>query len=391
MKFTNNGLEYTMFRRILPSILLVAAAAACTDGSEPTALSSPPQGISAADASIQELARGVASAMADPTVRADVRDAMRASLLVQHRLVFRDYVASPQAQRFVGALAKALGTDAAGVRTLATRLPDVDFFVPAREDRRTWEATASFAVAGLVQMPEDGTMPAFAPHGERVEVAFGRVQPGTAILQISPAEFRDRRVNPQPATPGAVIEDAGDGTYGGRFTWTPVNGKPITIDLADMDGHTRLRPSATLTNPDSEEDIGSGGGYYTAPAPADTTYLDYFYIHYADGCGDPDPSFKARYYNASGALVSSGQLDYSGIPRHDPIYPHTPLLFNRIREGSGEKISVNLVDRDSWFCGGDDDMGTREFFASDRGQTRTIFEGSSTPRANITLGWTPKY
>ena len=377
-----------MLKRTLPVIFLAASLAACADASAPTSAANVPE---PAEATMQQAARGIALALGDPAVRADVRDAMRASLLVQHRLVFHDFVASAQGQRFVSAVARALEMDEAGARALFARLPDdTDFFVPAREDRRAWQATANVAVVGLALRPENGEAVAFTPRGDRVRVLLERVQPGTALFQLSPTEFRDRRVNPQADIPGAVIEDANDGTYGGRFTWTEANGESVTVDLAEISG-PNARPLLNLDDCRyARECVGEGGGGIVAPS--DTTFLEHFYIHYNEpnACGDPDPTFKARFYSAAGTLLVTAQIDYSEIAQYTDVYPHQPILFKRIREGSGEKINIQVIDRDSWFCGGDDDKGNRDFLASDRGQARTVFLSGS-PTANVTLGWTIKY
>ena len=370
-----------MLRQALTTAFFVTLLSACADGGSPTAaprISNPSQ----PTADMQEVARGFALALRDPAVRADVRDAMRASLLVQHRLVLRDFVGTPRGERFLSVVGRALDMDAAGVNALLAQLPELDFFVPAREDRRSWEATENVAVVGLVQAPRNGTALAFAPDGRRVTVVLGRVQPGTVLFQLSPAEFRDRRVNPQSATAGTVIEDANDGTYGGRFTWSPVDGPSVTIDLADLVSRDRAvsadcDPAARVCEVD-----GDVGGFPEA------TYLEYFYIHYNEpgACGDPDPTFKARYYDAAGVLVATGQLDYSEVPQYVDVYPHDPIVVGRIGTGSGDKIKVQVIDRDSWFCGGDDPMGSRDFFEADLESPRTIFLSGS-PTANVTLGW----
>lgn len=376
-----------MFRCTVPMFLLVVGISGCHDGAPPTAVA-PAEGTplfsvgaESREATLQTVAQGIAAAMEDPAVRADVRDAMRASLLTQHRLVFHEYMTSPSAGRLVAAVARELGTDEAGVRTMVSQLPDLDFFVPLREDRRTWEATPNYAVTALLRLPKSRELTAYTDDGETIPVSYGVRHPGTAILQLSPPEFRNKRIAPQPAVPGSVIEDENDGTLSGTYTWTPTGGKPITVQLADLRSG-RVRINAI------EDCIDCSGGGSTAPS--DTTFLDYMYIHYADGCGDPDPTFTANYYDGTGALAGTGELHYSEVPRHDHLYPHDPLIFQRIREGSTEKINVAVTDRDSGLCGGDDPKGNRDFFASDRAEIRTIYYNSD-PTVNIELDWTPKF
>lgn len=381
-------------------LILVLAAAACADRGPTSAVTS--HAGSPADQSLQTVSGAVAAALAEPQVRADVRDAMRASPLVEHRLAFRAFLESRQGGSLLGAMARAMGTDHAGVLRSIAQLPDLDFYVAAREDRRTWTATDNVAVAAALRLAENRLMPRFTPAGAAAPITFGQRDPRVATFYITPAGGRFRRVDPQAARPGAVIEDPSDGTYGGRFTWQPVDGPSFTVELAEMKGVARngtarftleenssCDPSTAIVACDNDGSGGGGGGGGST-APADTTRLDYFYIHYQDGCGAPDPSFIAKHYDAAGNLTGSGQLDYSGISRHDDIYPRTPLIFRRIRQGTAERINLKIVDRDSWFCGGDDDMGNRNYVASENGVTATIFKGGD-PTMNAQLGWTPKY
>lgn len=374
--------------KLARSLVLLLVFAACADRG-PTSTVSSRARFSPEEQSLQSLSSAAATALAEPQVRADVRDAMRASLLVEHRVAFRGYLESPGGARMLASMAHAMDTEPAAVLGALARLPDLDFYVPAREDRRAWQASDNLIVAGALRLPGDGRLAGFTPVGTAVPVAFEERRPGVVVFHLTPAEERFHRVNPQAAVPGAAIEDPDDGTYGGRFTWTPAGGESVAIELADMAGVSRKGTArfTMLCDPTARacEEDGSGD-----PAPADTTRLDYFYIHYEDGCGDPDPSFIAKHYNAAGTLTGQGQLDYSEIPRHVDVYPLAPLVFRRIRTGTTERINLRIVDRDGGFCGGDDDMGNRNYVASENGVTATIFL-SSTPTMNARLGWTPKY
>jgi hypothetical protein len=384
-----------MSKFALPLALLLGMAACADRG--PTTAATAAAG-SHEDQSLQTVSGAVAAALAQPQVRADVRDAMRASLLVEHRVAFRAFLQSNKGASLLSAMAAAMGTDGAGVLRTVAHLPELDFYVADREDRRTWTATENVTVAAALRLPENRMVQRFTPAGAAESAAFGARDPRVVTFHITPAGDRFRRIDPQAARPGAVIEDASDGTYGGRFTWTPTGGKSVVLELADMAGVARTGTARFMVMPSCDPETaiqscdegGGGGGGYTVPA--DTTRLDYFYIHYGDGagCGDPDPSFIAKHYDAAGNMTGEGRVDYSEYPRHDAIYPRVPLVFRRIREGTGERINLRIVDRDSWFCGGDDDKGNRNYYASENGVTATIFEGSN-PTMNAALGWTVKY
>lgn len=373
--------------KLVRSLVLLLAVAACADLG-PTSTVSSRVKLSPEEQTLQTLSSAAATALAEPQVRADVRDAMRASLLVEHRVAFRSYLESPGGARMLASMAHAMDTEPAAVLSALVRLPDLDFYVPSREDRRSWQASDNLIVAGALRLPRDGRLVGFTPAGTVVPVAFEKRRPGVVVFHVTPAQERFRRVDPQSPLPGRVIEDADDGTYGGRFTWTPAGGESVAIELADMAGVSRKGTARfTMTCDPTARACEEDGG---DPAPADTTRLDYFYIRYQDGCGDPDPSFIAKHYNAAGTLTDQGQLDYSEIPNYVHVYPHTPLVFRRIRAGTTERINLKIVDRDSWFCGGDDDKGNRDYRVSENGITAAI-SLSSTPTMNARLGWTPTY
>jgi hypothetical protein len=378
--------------KLVRFLVLSLAVAACGDLGTTSSVSSRVK-LSPEEQSLQALSSAAATALAEPQVRADVRDAMRASLLVEHRVAFRGYLESPGGARMLASMAHAMDTEPAAVLSALARLPDLDFYVPSREDRRTWQASDNLIVAGALRLLGDGRLVGFTPAGTVVPVAFEKRRPGVVVFHVTPAGERFRRVNPQSPLPGSVIEDADDGTYGGRFTWTPAGGESVAIELADMAGVSRTGTArfTMICDPMAKscEEDGSGG---SDPAPADTTRLDYFYIHYQEGygCGGADPSFIAKHYTAAGMLTGEGRLDYSGLSRHDDIYPREPLIFRRIRQGTSERINLKIVDRDSWFCGGDDDKGNRDYVVSENGIIATIFRGSD-PTMNAQLGWTPKY
>jgi hypothetical protein len=375
-----------MRSKLFPLVLAAAAAAACNGADAPTG-TAPRQPAGAS--SMDRFAFGVAVAMNDAGVRADVRDAMRASPLVQHRLVLRDFLASHAADRLVGGVGAALHLNAAGVRSLAAGLGDLDFYVPMREDRQSWTATGNVVVAGVLQYPRDGRMTGFTPAGAQATVRYNQRDPGAVVFQLSPKEDRVRRVSPQAAVPGKVIEEMNDGVLAGTFTWTDASGRSVTTELADLQPG-RKGPSFLIACGDEGADPSCDQGSYTPPPPSDTTYLEYFSVAFDDCSGDPDPSFSATYYSASGTQLGTGQVNYSEIPRNTAIYPHVPLILNRIQQGTTQKIRVHVIERDNSWCGGDDDEGSRDFIVSDNNQARAVFKGS-TFSANVQLKWTPKY
>ena len=80
----------------LGAVLLAAGGAGCAErGGEAVA---PVQSEGAVVAAVNAIARAIALGMSRPPVRIAVRDAMRASPLTDHKLSFKDFAASSEAQ-----------------------------------------------------------------------------------------------------------------------------------------------------------------------------------------------------------------------------------------------------------------------------------------------------
>ena len=103
-----------------------------------------------ASAEADQLARAFSAALAAPVVRLKVRDAMRASLLTEHKLVLRDFMTTSAGNALLSAAALSLHTNIAGVKEMIQRLPPLDFYVPARQHRLSWRGEDNLIVAASV-------------------------------------------------------------------------------------------------------------------------------------------------------------------------------------------------------------------------------------------------
>ena len=171
--------------------------------------------------------------MTTPKVRAAVRDAMRASPLTEHKLALREFVATAQGEVLLMAAANEVGIGIDDLRASVAKLPDLDFYVPAREQRLTWQGGDDYLVAVSLDAhaPESG----YRWDGRSVTLDLSRgVLPEQVVLMLQTAELKSRRIYPQPNGPGLTIQNPEDGQIGGSFVFTDASGTTRTIQLADV-------------------------------------------------------------------------------------------------------------------------------------------------------------
>lgn len=178
----------------------------------------------------QVIARGLALALGDRAVREAVRDAMRASPLTEHKLVLQDFVGTDPGALVVRAVAARLGVGVDSVGAIIAALPALDFYVPGRDQRRSWRATPDVLVAAVLG-PDRSVVTGHDVRGVAREVRSGARSP---VIMLHPAEPKARRVGPQPLRPGDVIQEEGDGEISGRITWYREGGDSVVAEYADL-------------------------------------------------------------------------------------------------------------------------------------------------------------
>ncbi|HEX5724519.1 MAG TPA: hypothetical protein VFX98_03585 [Longimicrobiaceae bacterium] len=385
-------------RIIVSSLTLAALLGACSDVQLPTPDAAEVTPASRPAAAVQVVARSFALALASPETRGDVRDAMRASPFTEHKLELHAFIATPRGERLLAAAASASGLTRAELEGMIRTLPEMDFYAPFRTHRLNWEGTADVLVAAALTLDGDRAA-AYGTDGDEVTLAFGDDEPTRPVLMLHPAERKGLRMRPQANRPGLVIQDFNDGELSGTFVTRNARGEVQEVSLAELASGSNPRyemamPCETeyaITECDYNYGGGGGGGGGTTPSPG-TTYLDYLNINYKD-FGGSELIFTARYYNSAGTQVASDELRVEGLAKGETYHPHLPLIGQRILEGSSEKINVKVEEDDSWFTFGNDQMGNRDFFASDRGQIRSITKSPTdfSVTTNVELDWTPRY
>jgi hypothetical protein len=415
----------TRHGRAIASVALAAVLAACGESNPVSPNSGGAQNLVPV-AAAEHVARGIAAALASAEIRKSVRDAMRASPWDGHKLVLQDFLETPAGEALWTAARRASGRSAGELDAALAALPSMDFYMPVRTHRRTWTGDARVMVVAASDRPDH--VLGFTPEGGVVPVSRRSAEGLPPLLFLEPAELKGRRVNPQAATPGLVIEDENDGLGSEVFVWQPVSGAPVVIDMAEPDAKRKLAALWARLAAKSGTSIARGGlvpqmntddcddpmtdENECPPPPSnwppDTTRVDFFEHYNCDnGYCWTDAEFRidARHYSPSGVLLGMGSL-YRGSLEPGVRYQwNASLIANRIRQGSGEFMDMNLTEQDrndTFGVNKDDDCGSRRITQGENGFPILYSNTSSCAGgvdegyfggyvADITYGWTPKF
>jgi hypothetical protein len=347
------------------------------------------------EAAVQQLAHKLALALNDADVRAHVRNAMRASPVTEHKLVLQEFITTPSGRRLVEAAARSSGVEIDVIEQLIAELPEMDFYAPYREHRLTWKGTADVVVAGMMDV-HAGILPGYTTEGELVTYEVTDRAPARAVLVIHPSERKGRRINPQPAVAGSVIQDADDGEVSGRIVWMSSYGDSTVVDFADM----RTGPSDLVgISCETCLDDGGGSGGGGSSSPSDTTILNQFKIYFDDGVGSAEIEFYSKICWETGDCSGEYKIRYEGVDKEKWYSVYDPMLWHRVKEGSADYINTRLIETDAF---SDDDKGSAQFDYTDNGTLVSVIlywlscdptfgcVEESELTADIVPSWTPK-
>lgn len=357
-----------------PLVLLAALTVATCANDEMTSPPSPEPSLAVSNRSGEfgriDAVRALARALADEQVRTDLRDAMRASPLTEHKLIFQHYLATPAGVYWIENAAKRVGVSPGAIRSAFAQLPEMDLYLPYRDHRLTWRATADVALA-LVMDADAQVYQAFHTDGSVSTYDVKDGAPERAILVIHPAEAKGRRIRPQQAGPGEVVQDPDDGEVSARITLVNhQTGETTTIDFADLEmseigteGAALMTATPAKLPPPPGECDPTDDRCEDQPPPPQYTKLEYFKIFFSDGLGSAEIEYRATKYNSAGSPVASMTYRHEGVHKSVAYFPDATLIFAHIKPGTNERIRVKLVETD---------------FASDdyKGEA-TIYDGDS--------------
>jgi len=199
------------------ALALLVSGLACTDRSPGTGPAPGQSGTNAASPSAaapvppappEELARGLALALADPAFRARVRADLDASPYREHKLPFQRFLAA-DGGRALAALARGTGRAASEVARDADRAIPLEMYLPVPAHRRAWTGGADVLVATAIA---DHAVPvAFDVHGNR-RLLDPEHPPTTPVIAVVPVETD---FSTRPAALIACLEYCGGGGTGG--------------------------------------------------------------------------------------------------------------------------------------------------------------------------------
>lgn len=192
------------------------------------------------------LARLVAMGMRSEAVRLGVRDVLRTSRFVEHKVLFREFLATPQGRALVISAAREANRQPDSILALLDRLPELEFYMPGSEFRRAWRGESSIVVAAAFSDDRSRIL-GYRPDGTQEKLFTGRgyqrqMRPST--LYLSPAEEQFVRIDAPLTTlamrvhsDGEAIEKAGEAGWGAAYhVWngTSFTDIPLVRDAAGL-------------------------------------------------------------------------------------------------------------------------------------------------------------
>jgi len=205
------------------ALALLVGGLACSDrtpgtGPAPGPAAGPPAGspatTTAAAAPPEQLARGLALALADPAFRARVRAELDRSPYREHKLPFQRFLAADGGLA-LAALARGTGRTTTELAREADRTIPLEMYLPVPAHRRAWTGGPDVLVATAIA---DHDVPvAFDVHGSR-RLLDPEHPPATPVIAVVPVETD---FSPKPSALIACLEYWGGGGGGGGGVSAP--------------------------------------------------------------------------------------------------------------------------------------------------------------------------
>lgn len=125
--------------------------------------------------------------MAEADVRSSVLRAMQVSGVHEHKLTLQEFLDRPSGRLLREEAVAAAGNQGVQFRRLASELPEMDFYMPAPDDRRSWTGSADVSVAAIMDPDNTERAIAFTPDGDAVTITSPEEAPGSLFL-LHPSE-----------------------------------------------------------------------------------------------------------------------------------------------------------------------------------------------------------
>ncbi|MFL5539470.1 MAG: hypothetical protein ACJ8J0_10785 [Longimicrobiaceae bacterium] len=339
------------------SVLLLGALLAGCDRSQPT--HSP--GAAAPKSGLAAVTYGFSQALRNDEVRATVRNAMRASLVSEHKLVLQEYVRTQSGQLLVETAAAAAGLTPAALRSQIDALPELDFYVASRDQRRSWQGSAKIAVVANAEQ-DAKVFPGFDASGKPVQQLGHEAMPGVeAVFVMHRAEEKFLRVYPQANVPGTVIQEPEDGEENGMLELKDADGKITRTQYVDMVPGGRL--------PQVDPNAATGPMWFPQASVVTSgpgVFFTWIQMEKGDGVGACELKFFTVLLDANGnsdgtqATHTAGSVECPGTihtwetrfpprgRRGSTYLPHYPYSWVRVDLYEEDTIGDDYFGNNAW-------------------------------------------
>ena len=313
-------------------------AGGCSDAADPT-LAAPREqpmvmSVSArreqAQATAEQFARTLAVALKEPGMRGVLHQAMKESRFNEHKLVLQSFLQTPAGGRMVRAMAEAGGVDEAAVLGWAAQLPEMDFYVPFPEHRRTWTGSSEVVVASNIDV-DDPRFTAYRVDGSSKRLNSREGTPAETVVFLHPAEPK----------------------------WTVAPPARARKEFATLDD-----PSGGVSTMSSMEPSGIEPNMSTSPVATYAGQLHLFANYESDGVGGIELVVK-HYAGKGGTRIDEQVMDegstltWDGFYYDDYTQPDRTMNFAQYGE-TWIKVWERDSGAESW-VGGDDFWGEGAF------------------------------
>jgi hypothetical protein len=242
----------------------------------------------------------VASAMRTADGRALIRDAWRASVVSEHKLVLQLFADTPEGQRFFAAGARAAGIAPAKLADDIAALPMLDLYVPRFSQRTTWHGDRNVVVATRLDPHDKSALYGATPDGDSALVATTTWVGNAVGVVMEPVEFKAQREQILTPADPTLIQDPAESDVSISVTVTgPGLGGPSRMVVCGADC------------------AGGGGGSPPPPPPGPQptlTLVSLETLNLADGAEDQS-EFEVRTiaYYGNNVELRRQTVAFSGI------------------------------------------------------------------------------
>ncbi|HMI43501.1 MAG TPA: hypothetical protein VK516_07745 [Gemmatimonadaceae bacterium] len=396
--------------RLIALIGTALALSACAD--QPTAPTLPPSldlsaSVTEGRKPTDDLSRGIAIALGDPTLRSELRDAMRASTLTNHKLILQEYLVTNAGTRLREGIATALKASSKDVDGLISAFPVMEMYLPFKEHRLSWRGGSELLIGATMDRSHTPVLHSFTTDGKQVALVRKDGTPKEPLLILNPSRWRNTRYQPQPNVPGPTVQDPGDGEESGSVTYVnKQDGTSTTLQLADILSKKANVPRASYMIA-CDESCGGGGSYGGGSVtPVDTTYVRAFEIYWIwdSEWGNHEVYFVGTFLR-NNSVIMEAQYQRDGIRACSFAYeqgycvayqtwvPGVPLFIGpRLKGGLFSEYIHLRIYEDNWIV--PDFHGTTDYYPNQWGQWHPMcvpfcnIETIFNPHAVVKLEWT---